>query len=119
MVRQIYQSDLQLNKGNTTYTEAPFLDLHLSIANGFVSSKIHNKRDGFDFNIVNFPSWDGDVPRRASYVYISQLKRFARVGNHVADFNARNKCSTAKLLQQGYRYHKLGKIFSKLFSQTL
>ena len=51
---------------------------------------------------------DGDVPRRASYgVYISQLIRFARVCNHVTDFNARNKCLTAKLLQQGYRYHKL------------
>ena len=57
---------------------------------------------------------DGDVPRRASYgVYISQLIRFARVCNHVTDFNARNKCLTAKLLQQGYRYHKLRKTFSK------
>ena len=41
---------------------------------------------------------DGDVPRRASYdVYFSQLIRFARVCNHVADFNARNICFTAKL----------------------
>ena len=47
-----------------------------------------------DFDIVNFPFLDGDVPRRASYgVYISQLIRFARViCNHVADFNVRNKC---------------------------
>ena len=53
---------------------------------------------------------EGDVPRRASNgVYISQLIRFARVCNHVTDFNARNKCLTAKLLQQGYRYHKLCK----------
>ena len=85
-------------KANTTDTEAPFLDLHLSIANGFVSSKIYDKRD--DFDIVNFPFLDGDVPRRASYgVYISQLIRFASVCNHVADLNARNKCLTAKLLQ--------------------
>ena len=41
----------------------------------------------FDFDIVNFPFLDGDVPRRASYgVYISQLIRFARVCNHVTDF---------------------------------
>ena len=59
---------------------------------------------------------DGDVPRRASYgVYISQLIRFARVCNHVTDFNARNICLTAKLLQQGYRYHKLRKTFSKFY----
>ena len=116
IVNQIYPSELQLNKANISDTEAPFLDLHLSVANGFVSSKIYDKRDDFDFDIVNFPFLDGDVPRRASYgVYISQLIRFARVCNHVTDFNARNKCLTAKLLQQGYRYHKLRKTFSKFY----
>ena len=114
MVKQIYPPELQLNKANNTDTEAPFLDLHLSTANGFVSSKIYDKRDDFDFDIiVNFPFLDGDIP---SYgVYISQLIRFARVCNHVADFNARNKCLTAKLLQQDYRYHKLRKTFSKFY----
>ena len=95
-VNQIYRSELQLNKGNTSDTEAPFLDLHLSIFNGFVSSKVYDKRDYSDFDIVNFPFLDGDVPRRPSYgVYISQLIRFARVCSHVDDFNTRNKCSTA------------------------
>ena len=110
MVNQIYPSELQLNKANISDTEAPFLDLHLSVANGFVSSKIYDKHDDFDFDIEIFPFLDGDVPRRASYgVYISQLIRFARV------CNARNKCLTAKLLQQGYRYHKLRKTFSKFY----
>ena len=59
---------------------------------------------------------DRDVPRRPSYgVYISQLIRFARVCSHVDDFNTRNKCLTAKLLKQGYRYHKLRKAFSKFY----
>ena len=108
MVNQIYPSELQLNKANTSDTEAPFLDLHLSISDGFISSKIYDKRDDFDFDIVNFPFLDGDVPRRPSYgVYISQLIRFARVCSHVDDFDTRNKCWTAKLLKQGYRDHKL------------
>ena len=116
MVNRIYQPELQSNKANTSDTEAPFLDLHLSISIGFVSSKIYDKRNDFDFNIVNFPFLDGDVPRSASYgVYISQLIRFARVSSHVADFNARNKSLTVKLLQQGYRYHKLRKTFSKFY----
>ena len=67
MVDQIYPSELQLNKGNTSDTEASFLDLHLSISNGFVSSKIYDKRDDFDFDIVKYPFVDGDVPRRLSY----------------------------------------------------
>ena len=78
MVNQIYPPELQLKKANTSDTEAPFLDLHLSISNGFVSSKINDKPDDFDFDIVNFPFLDGDVPRRPSYgVYISQLIKFA------------------------------------------
>ena len=69
MVNQIYPSELQLNKANISDTEAPFLDLHLSVANGFVSSKIHDKRDDFEFDIVNFPFLDGDVPRLLLMVY--------------------------------------------------
>ena len=80
MVNRIYSTELQLNKANTFDTEAPFLDLHLSISNGFVSTEIYDKRDDFDFHIVNFPFLDGDVPHSTSYgVYISQLIRFARV----------------------------------------
>ena len=119
MVNQIYPSELQLNKANTSDTEAPFSDLHLPVSYGFVSSKIYYKYDDFDFDIhvVNFPFLDGDVPRRPSYgVYISQLIRFGRVCSHVDDFNTRYKCLTAKLLKQGYRYHKLRKVFL-LFSK--
>ena len=115
-VNQIHPPELKLNKANTKYIEAPFSHLHLFIANEIISSKIYDKCDDLEFDIVNFPFLDGDVPRRASYgVYISQLIRFARVCNHVADFNARNKCLTAKLLQQAYRYHKLRKSFSKSY----
>ena len=48
-------------------------------------------------------------------MYISQFIRFARVCSHVDDFNARNKCLTAKLLKQGYRCHKLRKFYSKFY----
>ena len=72
------------------------MDLHLSSSNGSVSSKIYDKRDDFDFDIVSFPFLDGDVPRRPSNgVYFSQLIRFARVCSHFDDFNTRNKCLTA------------------------
>ena len=116
MVSQIYPSELQLNKANASDTEAAFLDLHLSISNDIVSTKIYDKRDDFDFEIVNFPFLDGDVPRSTSYgVYISQLIRFARASSYVADLNTRNKLLTQKLLKQGYRYHKLRKTFSKFY----
>ena len=160
LVSQIYPLELQLNKANTSDTEAAFLDLHLSITNDIVSTKnskwvwsgnttitnrrqprgtarkscstitrhqesklskatrslfsikmiaileIYDKRDDFDFEIVNFPILDGDVPRSTSYgVYISQLICFAGASSCVADFNTRNKWLTQNLLKQGYRYH--------------
>ena len=115
----IYPTELQLNKANSSDTEAPFLDLNLSITNSIVSSKIYDKRDDFNFEIVNFPFLDGDVPRSPSYgVYISQLIRFARVCSNDDDFNNRNLFLTAKLLKQGYIYHKIEKHFLNSTTDT-
>ena len=60
MVNRIYPAKLPLNKANSPDTEAPFLDLNLSTSNGTVSTKIYDKRDEFDFDIVNFPFLDGN-----------------------------------------------------------
>ena len=91
MVGQIYPTELQLNKANSSDTEALVLYLNLSITYGIVSSKIYDKRDDFNFEIVNFPFLDGDVPRSSSYgVYISQLICFARICYNVDDINNRN-----------------------------
>ena len=55
MVRQIYPSELQLIKAKTSDKDGAFLDLHLSISNNMVSTKLYDKRDDFDFEIVHFP----------------------------------------------------------------
>ena len=116
IVSQIYPSELQHNKANTSDTKTTFLDLNLSISNDIGSTKICDKRDDFDFEIVNFPFLDGDLPRSTSYrVYISQLIRFARTSSYVADFDTRNKLLTQKFLKQGYRYHNIRKTFSKFY----
>ena len=115
---RIYPSELQLHKANASHSEAPFLDLHLSISSGFVSSKNYDKCDDFNFDIVhvNFPFLDGDFPRFNSYgVYISELIRFARVFSQVPDFSTLYTILTHKLLQKGSRYHKLWKTFSKFY----
>ena len=118
MVSQIYPSEIQLNKANTSDTEATFLDLHLSISNDIVYTKIYDKCDDFDFEIFNFPFLEDDLARSTSYgVYISQLIRFASASSHVADFNTCNQLLTQKLLKQGYRYHKLRKTFSYFYRQ--
>ena len=116
MASQIYPSELQLNTANTSDTKAAFLELHLSVSIDIVSTKIYDKHDDFDFEIVNFPFLDGAVPCSTSYgIYISQIIRFARASSYVADFITRNKLLTQKLLKQGYQYNKVCKTFSKFY----
>ena len=107
LILTIYPTELQLNKTISSDTEAPFWDF---------SSKIYDQRDDVNFEIVNFPFLDGDVPRPPSYgVYISQLISFCKSSFNVDDFNKRSLFLTAKLLKQGYRYHKIRKAFSKFY----
>ena len=93
-----------------------YIPLDLSITNGIVSSNIYDRRNDFNFEIVNFPFLDGHIPRSPSYgVYISQLIRSARVCSNFDDVNDRNLFLTAKLFKQGYKYHKIRKLFSKFY----
>ena len=116
MVDRIYFTELQLNRANSSDTKTPLYGLNLCISNGIVATKIYDKRDDSDFDVVNFPFLDGDVPRRTSYwVYISELIRFASASPNLSDFKYRNKAHTSKLLRQNYRYFKLRKAFSKFY----
>ena len=75
--------------------------MHLSISNDIVSTKIYDKRDDFNFEIVNFPFLDGDVPSSTSYgVYISQLIRFARASSYVADTTLAINCKLRNFLNK-------------------
>ena len=71
MVDRIYLTELQLNRANSFNPEAPFLDLNLCISNGTVSTKIYDKRDYFDFDIVYFPFLDGEP--HMGYTYLNLL----------------------------------------------
>ena len=71
----LYPPELRLNKANTSDNETPFLDLHLSVCNGFVSSKIYDKRNDFDFDIVNFLfGWRCSTSSPLWRVYVSIYK---------------------------------------------
>ena len=97
MVNRIYPSELQLNKANVSDAEASFLDLHLSISDGFVKTKIYDKRDDFNFDIVNFLFWMVMFLVRHPMVFIF-LNLFDLLEfSHVDIFNTRNKVLAAKL----------------------
>ena len=118
-IADIYPKELKLNKSNNNDNETAFLDLYLQIKNKHISTKIYDKRDDFNFEIINYPQLDGDVPQLPSYgVYISQLVRFSRACSFVEDFHQRNRDITSKLLNQGFRYHKLRRSFCKFYHRN-
>ena len=120
VVGRVYPPGLQLGRASASGAEAPFLDLHLSISDGFVSSEIYDKRDGFGFDIVGFPFLDGDVPHSASCrVCVSRLVWLAGVSGRVVDFGARNGGLAAGLLRRGCRCRRLRKTFSGFCRPTL
>ena len=86
-----------------------FLDLYLEFDDsGQLSTKIYDKRDDFNFKIINFPNMCSNIPASPAYgVYISQLIRYARASSNYSDFLKRYLHLRDKLLDQGYKKIRL------------
>ena len=78
-LKEIYPSQLTVEKANKSDHLADYLDLTFIIdSGGKLSTRLYDKRDDFDFHIVNFPYLSSNIPSGPSYsVYISQLIRYA------------------------------------------
>ena len=99
----IYPPELEIKGTTDTASSASFLDLCLEFDDsGQLSTKIYNKRDDFNFEIINFPNMFSNIPASAAYgVYISQLIRFARDRSNYSDFLKRHLYLRNRLLDQG------------------
>ena len=88
---------------------ASFLDLYLEFDDsGQLSTKIYDKRDDFNFKIINFPNMCSNIPASPAYgVYISQLIRYARASSNYSDFLKRHLHLRNRLLDQGYKKIRL------------
>ena len=86
-VKEIYPSQLTVGKENTSDDLANYLDLTFIIgSNNRVYTKLYDKRDDFDFHIVNFPFLSSNILSIPSYgVYISQLIKYARCCSYYDD----------------------------------
>ena len=96
---------------------ASYLDSTFTIENDEeLSTKLYDKRDDFDFHIVNFPFLSSNIPSFPSYgVYISQLIKYARCCSYYDDFRPRNKMLVERLVFQRYRYERLRNSFKKFY----
>ena len=120
-LKEIYLSQLTVEKGNKSDHLANYLDLTFIIDNrGELSTRLYDKREDFDFHVVNFPFLSSNIPSGLSYgVYISQLIRYARCCSHYDDFRYHYKCLADLLLSQGHIVLRLEKSFKKFYGRYL
>ena len=119
-LREIYPSQLTVEKANKSDHLPDYLDLRFVIdSGGKLSTRLYDKRDDFDFHIVNFLFLSSCCyPSDPSCgVYISQLIRYARCCSHYDDFRYRHKCLVYRLLSQGYIALRLEKSFKKFYDR--
>ena len=93
-----------------------YLDVGISVVNGQYETTIYDKRDSFNFEIVNFPFTSSNIPSGPAYgIYISQLVRIGRICSTYEEFVKRNRLITTHLIRQGFLYVKLVKSFKKFY----
>ena len=121
--KYIYPESLKLNKENATDTSATFLDLEITVVNKTFKTKLYDKRDAFNFEIVNFPNLSGNIPSKTSYgVFISQLIRYSMACMDYNDFIIRCRSLVEKLTQQHFDKQQLKRTymkFSKRYSDMI
>ena len=118
-LKEIYPSQLTIEKANKSDHLADHLDLTFIIdSGGQLSTRLYDKRDNFDVYIVNFSFFSSNIPSGPCYaVYISQLIRYAQCCSYYDDFRYRHKCLVDRLLSQGYIALRLEKSFKKCYGR--
>ena len=101
---KIYPKEMQLNKENRDDQRATFLDLNECIVDSKIVVSVYDKRDDYNFEIVNYPHLSGNIPLKAAYgVFSSQLIRYARICTLEQDLASSIRALVVKLVKKGYR----------------
>ena len=118
-VYDIYPVELEIKETTDDQYHSSFLDQLLEIdKDSRLRVKIYDKRDDFNFDIVNFPFLCGNIPQSPSYgVYISQLIRYARASTLYDDFLSRSCRLTSKLMGHGYERFRLISAFKFFYGR--
>ncbi len=99
----IYPPELELKQTTESTTTVSYLD-RLGDIDGFLTFKLFDKRDYFNFTIVNFLHLDSNIPVKPAYgVYVSQSIRYFRACTYYSDFLYTHQLLVQKLVSQGYR----------------
>ena len=112
VLSEIFPEEMIINKTNISRCKCNFLDLTISIFRGKYYVKLYDKRNDYDFDVINYPYLDGNIPKNQSYgIFISQLVRFARVNSSYNGFVMNCKDLVNKLVNQYFDPAALRKRF--------
>ena len=99
---------------DTDGKSCPFLDLQVTITDAIISTSIYDKRDAYDFPIVNFPTLTGNIPKKSSYgVFTGEVVRYARACTYFEDFKLRTLLLVSKLRKQAFLPRLLKKTWQR------
>ena len=113
VMTDIYPKELALTSDHADF-QSHYLDLDIMIKNDKFHTKLFDKRDAFNFQIVNFPDLSGNIPNKHSYgFFVSQLIRYARCCGDVTDFTNRTKTLIDKLTKQNFLLGQLRRVFER------
>ena len=102
-IPDIYPPELDLKKTTESPSTVSYLDILITNNNWKYVTVVYDKRDSFNFSIVNFPYLSSNIPSKQAYgVYISQLVRIGRICDNFEQFNDRHYKLTSKLIKQGF-----------------
>ena len=117
-LHQIYPSDLEIKDTTESVNSASYLDLFFKIRHNVLHTKLYDKRDDFNFEIINFPYLCSNIPSAPAYgVYISQLLRYCRASDSYEDFLVRHSSLAIKLMRQGFSENRLVRSFKKFYGK--
>ena len=115
-IYKIYPRELEIKLESNNPLEVSYLDLHIVSQNSNLIFTVYDKRDDFNFAIVNYPFIDSCIPIKSALgVYISQLIRYARICSRFDDFRNKSKMLISKLRNQGYRDKDLKRLTLRFF----
>ena len=113
VMHEIYPPELSLTSDDAT-VQANYLDLSIEIRKGKIHTSLFDKRDAFGFTIVNFPDLSGNIPEKQSYgVFVSQLIRYSRCCQDLANFRERTRTLVKRLVRQNFSLRRLARTFEK------
>ena len=111
-LKDIYSEGLVVSEKSESGNAVSYLDLLIDISSGDHACSILDKRDAFDFHIVDVPDLSGNIPTAPAFgKCISQLIRYSRACHNNDNFSSRHSMLADRFSNQCLQIHFPTRVF--------